>query len=150
MLELDGCLDLIDTMWESADGCARLPSEWDDYFEQTGLVPSRYDNRRSFLRFFLRARGVVEQGQSVFGVYLKDLSRDGVGFVAPQQFLPLEHLRLLLPGPKSYDIQVVRCRRLGERCYDCGAHFIGELGQYAHFPAWRVDMMPTVQNGDGI
>jgi hypothetical protein len=53
----------------------------------------------------------------------KDLSRKGLGFYAPVNFLPRKTVLVWLPNGEKLSVRVTRCRRLGEHCYEAGASF---------------------------
>jgi hypothetical protein len=44
--------------------------------------------------------------------------------MSPVQLLPKERCRIRLPNTKEFQIEIVRCRRVDEGCYECGAMFV--------------------------
>jgi hypothetical protein len=110
----------------------RLPGEWDDFFEQTGPMPKDYDDQRRFPRFYCRTEGAllcrpslpsIPREQKCHRVYVKDISRSSVGFLHGEQLFPCEQLRVVLPDGVKRRVEVVRCRKLSEQCYDTAAKF---------------------------
>jgi len=57
-------------------------------------------------------------------VVIRDVGRGGVGFLHSQQLYPSERLRLVFPDLKTHYIEVVRCRKLGDQCFEVGAQFV--------------------------
>jgi hypothetical protein len=60
----------------------------------------------------------------VLGAFTKDVSRQGIGFLSPVQLLPMEHIGLLLANGTEYALEVSRCRRVDQDCFDCGGRFV--------------------------
>jgi hypothetical protein len=110
-----------------------LPSSWADYFDRRGPMPTTFQEKRRFPRSYLRTSAALQHRQSLlalpraetwYKVYAKDVSRGGVGFLHGEQLFPLEQMNLVLPDGRSRPIEVVRCRRIQERCFEIGAVFI--------------------------
>lgn len=59
-----------------------------------------------------------------WGVYLSDIGRGGVGFLHGEPLYPREQAKITLADGKLQHIEIVRCHRLGERCYSIGARFV--------------------------
>ncbi len=114
----------------------QLPAELAEDFERTGPAPSRPDDLRSSPRFYCQGKshvGAIEYRQSLpaiartsawHRVYTVDISRGGIGLLHSEQLFPGEQVRLLLANNKSFTIEIVWCRRLGEKCYRLGAQFV--------------------------
>ena len=81
------------------------------------------DSRRSYHRFFLRGIAVLRYGGIEYAGYSKDLSRMGIGFYSPIQLYPGDLLSIEVPGKEVLNLEVTRCVRIRERCYECGSHF---------------------------
>jgi hypothetical protein len=62
----------------------------------------------------------------VHAVYTNDISRMGLGILHHEQLLPGDEATIWLPNGRRYLLRTIRCRRLGENCYECGMLF--ELG----------------------
>jgi hypothetical protein len=108
--------------WATLTSRTELPVSWDVYVRgrEEPLVPQ---SKRRFARATLRTIAILKHGESVHAVYTKDLSRLGIGFLAPLNLLPRQQIRLSLPSRRDLPMRVTRCRRLGPRCFECGATF---------------------------
>ena len=76
-------------------------------------MPARPGCRRAYHRFYLRGRAILQRDETYLGVYTADASRQGICFLSPVQLLPKERCRIRLPNTKDFQIEVVRCRRIG-------------------------------------
>src|SRR4051794_2255135 len=124
MLDLSNDQSVMKLAWEKVELKTRLPDEMKDFFDQHGAVPARPGCRRAYHRFFLRGKGILQHKDSYLGVVTADASRQGLRFMSPVQLLPKERCRIRLPKTKEFQIEVVRCRRISEFCYECGAVFV--------------------------
>lgn len=109
-----------------------LPLEWMDYFQERGEIASQADDDRSNLRLKARTHGVLWFDRPIFfrpralgpvGVYTRDFSRNGIGFLSPVEIFPEEHVRVVLP---TFWVQlcVVRARRITSKCFETGTTLI--------------------------
>ena len=125
MLDVDDDQDVMQLAWEKVELKANLPEEMTtDFYDHHGTVPSRPGCRRAYLRFFLRGKGILQRNDTYLGVITADASRQGLKFFSPVQLLPNERCRIRLPKTKEFQIEIVRCRRIAEGCYECGAMFV--------------------------
>ena len=124
MLDLSNDQSVMKLAWEKVELKTRLPDEMKDFFDQHGAVPARPGCRRAYHRFFLRGKGILQRKDSYLGVITADASRQGLRFMSPVQLLPKERCRIRLPKTKEFQIEIVRCRRVSEACYECGAIFV--------------------------
>ena len=124
MLDISNDEDVMQTAWEKVELKASLPTEMKDFYDQHGAVPARPGCRRAYLRFFLRGKGILQRKGEYIGVLTADASRQGLKFLSPVQLLPKERCRIRLPKTKEFQIEIVRCRRVAEFCYECGAMFV--------------------------
>jgi hypothetical protein len=128
MLEVDNGQALINDLWEAASAKVQLTEPMrKSFFAPKGATPAFYDNKRGYHRYFMRGKAVLKRGTAMFGTYTKDVSRQGVGFLSPVQLLPKELVKLRLPTTEL-SLEVARCRRLEQGCFDCGARFALEPG----------------------
>jgi hypothetical protein len=128
MLDISNDEDVMQIAWEKVDLKAALPDEMKDFYDQHGPVPPRPGCRRAYIRFFLRGKGILQRDDKYLGVLTADASRQGLKFYSPVQLFPKERCRIRLPKTKEFQIEIVRCRRVDERCYECGAMFV--LGSF--------------------
>jgi hypothetical protein len=114
--------------WETAEPKTRLPKSFGAFFESNGPMPVHPESRRSYQRYYLRSNATLRMRDKVLGVYTTDASRKGIRFLAPMQLLPKERGRIRLPNTKAFQIEIVRCRRVDDCCYECGANFVLGVG----------------------
>jgi hypothetical protein len=124
MLDISAEQTLVDLAWDKVEVKTRLPENMDDFFDSLGLVPHRSGCRRAYQRFFIRGKAILRWQETNFGVYSADASRQGVRFLSPVEIRPKERARIRLPNTKEFQIEIVRCHRMDECCYDCGAIFV--------------------------
>ena len=131
MLEIDYSTQL-GKLIQSIDWDIELPVEWSDYFEQRGEVASYADDERNNQRLKVRTHGVLwfdkalpfcPRSTDPVGIYTRDFSRHGAGFLAPFEMYPEEQLRIALPT-FWVQLHVVRVRRITSKCYEIGATLI--------------------------
>lgn len=124
MLEPDDGLELISKLWSKVQERPLLPESEADFLKLCGRCESRYDSRRAYERYYYRNRSILTVGVRTIGVYAKDISRLGIGFISPEQFFPGDEVTILVPGPKKMKLRIKRCWRVADRCYDCGAEYV--------------------------
>jgi len=124
MLDISNDEDLMQIAWDKVEVKASLPDGMKDFYDQHGSVPTRPGCRRAYLRFFLRGKGILQRKETYLGVLTADASRQGLRFLSPVQLLPKERCRIRLPKTKEFQIEIVRCHRIEEGCYECGAMFV--------------------------
>src|SRR5262245_52930951 len=100
------------------------------YFRADTDVPPTYpDERRGCARRQLRVRAVmdlkqtlpnIERERAFHCIYLRDISRTGIGFLHADELYPGEECRLWLPQ-KDMQVSIVNCRRKSANCYVVGA-----------------------------
>ncbi len=114
-----------------------LPEELKAFFYESGYLPTTAEEYRGNARLRVRSVGEVlmthtpsslrnftSQRESRGGkVLVKDLSRSGVGLLYHQQMFPEEYFQLRFQG-RLLRVVAVRCRRLGEKCYELGGRII--------------------------
>jgi hypothetical protein len=124
MLDVDHDTCLSDFEWDALKQKAQLPKQLQHYFDRRGAMPVHPDSRRAYHRFYLRSKAIVRRQDMFLGVYTADASRKGIRFLSPVQLLPKERLGIRLPKTKEFQIEITRCRRLEDACYECGARFV--------------------------
>ncbi len=106
----------------------RLPDELHNFFGETGYSFSFPDEHRSAARLKVRSEAILRgtklpvflrRPQRLARVFVKDLSRTGVGILAHEQIWPAEEFMLDFCGRKLV-VRAVRCRKLCDRCFDVG------------------------------
>jgi len=124
MLDLSNEQSLSSISWDAVELKPRLPEQMKDFFDQIGTMPNHPSCRRAYQRFYLRGKAIIRRDNTFLGVFTADASRQGLRFLAPVQLLPKERLRIRLPNTKEFQIEIVRCCRIDECCYECGAKFV--------------------------
>ena len=128
MLEVGNGQELMNDLWDATAAKVQLTEPLRKcFFSVKGPTPVFYDNKRTYHRYFMRGKAVLKRGKTMFGTYTKDVSRQGVGFLCPVQLLPKELVKLRLPTTEL-SLEVARCRRVDQGCFDCGARFALEPG----------------------
>jgi hypothetical protein len=124
MLDIGNDESLTTMPWDRVELKTNLPKGMQDFFEYRGTMPVHPQSRRAYSRFYLRSRAILRRQDVFLGVYTADASRQGIKFLSPVQLLPKERCRIRLPNTKEFQIEIVRCRRVDEGCYECGAMFV--------------------------
>ena len=122
MLDVDATDELTLEAWEALASRSELPCDVEEFLAPEGATPPRGDSRRQYHRFHLRERAFMAREGEVHAMYVKDVSRKGVGLILPMQLLPNDRATVTVRGLRL-SIRVRRCRRLGRRCYYCGGEF---------------------------
>lgn len=117
---------------QATDWKIELPAEWHDFFEERGPISSHSLDKRRHQRMRVRAAGLLWFDEPLpafprpagpIGIYTRDLSRQGLGIVAPLQLYPEEKIRVLLPT-FWVELRAVRSRRITATCYVVEAQLI--------------------------
>ncbi len=131
MLDEDYTL-LLERVTSKLDRQINLPVDRDRFFAETGPTPSYPNDARAVARTNARTTGVLVSNQTLafhprskepMPIYTKDFSKSGFGFVAKQQYLPGESVRVLLATFWML-VAITRCNRLGPDCFECGGILI--------------------------
>ncbi len=128
MLEGDYSSRFSDLM-QSVNWDIELPREWSDFFDQRGAVACFADDQRNNQRLKARTHGLLwfektlpfrSRESGMQGIYTRDFSRHGCGFLMPLEPFPEEQVRIVLP---TFWVRlcVTRVRRITSKCYEIGA-----------------------------
>jgi hypothetical protein len=131
MLELDYSMRL-ETLIQSLDWQIQLPPIWSNFFDEVGKSSTVPNDERQNVRKRVRTLGVmhfdkqlpsIPRPHTPIGIYSRDFSRRGCGFVSPFQVYPQEIVRLIMP---TFWIRLLICRarRIGPCCYEIGGELI--------------------------
>ena len=66
---------------------------------------------------------MFERSDCEMRVLVKDVSKCGIGLIVHEQLWPEEQVTITFMGRRAV-AKIVRCRRLGKGCYECGAKLI--------------------------
>jgi len=119
---------MVEQVWDQLGCRVALPDDLAPYFEKEGPIQAEFYDRRQFRRFYFRRKAVVERKGELCCVYTKDVSRSGIVLLHAEQIFPCEHVRVFLSNGMVLQVEVRRCRRLRERCYECGARITDVIG----------------------
>ena len=133
--------EILNEVVERLNCDVRLPDSWGDFFSESGPLPP--DSRRQYARWRIRGYAALQYHQTApalvrspcwHRVFVKDISRGGIGFLHSEQLFPLEQMRIILPDtrlerllPNRLEsvLEVTRCLRIQKNCYEVGARFVG-------------------------
>ncbi|TWT65407.1 hypothetical protein Pla123a_48750 [Posidoniimonas polymericola] len=124
MLDAGNEQGVIDKLWSVAATHAMVPAQDRRSWQNNAATPTRFDSRRTFGRYTYGRRAILLLDGRTLGVYLNDVSREGVGFFSPVQLFPGHAYTLVMPGPTKVQVDIRRCRRVGEESYRCGGRFV--------------------------
>lgn len=119
----------LDQLIHSIDWKIKIPDEWADYFEDTGRPTTFADDQRHNQRLKIRTCGILwfekaipmkSRTRDPIGIYTRDFSRQGTGFLSPCEIYPEEHVRIVL-STFWVQLRVARARRINSQCYEIGA-----------------------------
>ena len=111
----------------------QMPWPAEEYFAVTGVVAPVPDEHRRYVRTRMRVSAALQYRRSFpslvraaqwHKIVIQDVSRSGLGFLHSEQLFPAEQLMLVMPDCKPRSIEVARCRKLSEACYEIGATFV--------------------------
>lgn len=114
-----------------------LPDNLKAFFYESGYLPTTTEEGRTNARLRVRSIGdillmqtpsvlrfgLMERARRAGKVLIKDLSRTGIGVLYHQQIYPVEQFQIRFQG-RLINAVAVRCRRLGEKCYETGARIV--------------------------
>jgi hypothetical protein len=123
MLGVSNEATLSEETWSALASRVELPFSWQEFVAEAGVIKNRAHSRRKFVRVGLRQIAILSHDGQMHAAYTKNLSRIGLAFYSPVQLLPLAAIRVWILGHPEFQLTVRRCRRLQERCFECGAVF---------------------------
>ena len=115
----------------------QLPAKLSDFMNEQGYAPTCQFEHRTAARLRVRCEAALSITSSPaflqrtdfqLIVLIKDLSRSGIGILCHQQLFPVETFSVHLLDREVY-ASVVRCRKLGIRCYEVGASISSVLSR---------------------
>lgn len=136
MLEVDRVEGNLEPWLSKLECCAAPPSGEREFLSKTGLMPIDGEDRRRYARYYFRRKAVVKtlptlpafgRAENIACVYIRDISKQGVGFLYPEQLYPSERCVLFLPELGHRLVEVSSCRRLAAGCFAIGTRFQGRV-----------------------
>ena len=119
----------LEQLLQSISWNIQIPEAWSGFFEDTGRPAVFADDQRHNQRIKIRTAGIMWFEKSIpirprttdpLGIYTRDFSRKGAGFLSPCEIYPEEEIRIVLPT-FWVQVRVARARRINSRCYEIGA-----------------------------
>lgn len=107
----------------------QLPAQMSNFFSEVGYMPTALVEKRSAPRMRVRCESIitslftpvfVHRANGSTRVLVKDLSRTGLSILAHEQMWPTEMFLIDL-HKRKLNARVVRCRKLGDYCYEIGS-----------------------------
>jgi hypothetical protein len=133
MFSIDAQLERLTQIVGPLQSEVSLPESWRQLRRDDQPRPSIPGDWRQYPRWTLPAVAAMryvkpllalKRSDSWFAVYSVDVSRNGVCFLHLEQAYPTEQLQLLFADERKLFVEVMRCRRLQEKCYEVGARFV--------------------------
>ena len=109
-----------------------LPEDPETYFAQRGPLTSHYEEQRRYPRFHCRTEAALVCKQTLPAcprqertcrIYVKDISRSSIAFLHFEQLFPTERAEVILFDGGVRTIQITRCRKLQDDCYEVVGQF---------------------------
>ena len=133
MLDVSDETQLSEEGWTALPSRVELPCSWEQYASGAGVVRPKPTSRRQYCRVGLRSIAILWLEGVAHATYTTDVSKLGMGFYSPVNLLPRQTVQVWLPGRTVLPLTVQRCRRVADRCFECGAKFLVESkGKNAH------------------
>ena len=111
----------------------KLPPGW---LERYGAHTAPMDNdKRRFPRIpcgALETKAALEyrttlpsrpRDELTFAIYPASISRGGIAFLHYEPLYPCESFRIRFRDGRACEVEVARCRKVGDRCFEIGARF---------------------------
>lgn len=128
----DDYLQRLDSVIQQLNWQIQLPDSWSNFFQETGEYGVYANDERQNRRVKVRTVALMHyermlpsypRKSEIVGIYTRDFSRRGCGFVAAHQLFPCEIVRLLLPT-LWLRLEITRATRVGPACYVIGGELL--------------------------
>lgn len=115
----------------------QLPNTWLKGEGDRKAFVAVHEEPRRFRRCKFCASAALEYRQSFQSmrrpstwhrIYTVNLARGGLSFLHSEQLFPQERAGIILLDGGDHDIEIVRCRRIQDRCFEIGARFVKVVG----------------------
>ncbi len=135
MLDRPGAAATAEQLTECRDCPVLLPPSVQDGAKSLGTASVIDDDQRRFPRRYVRGCAILEYGQTFpglprdraqFKVCARDLSRGGISFYHSGQLYPKERLKITFLNGAAATIEIIRCLRHPNGCFEIGARFAEE------------------------
>jgi hypothetical protein len=110
----------------------RVPEAVTKSLRERQAAPPQQNDNRQFPRRYLVAHAIVQYGTGLpahprspqrHNVVVADLSRRGLRFLHSEQLFPGELATIQIAAGKQMHVEVARCRKVADFCYEIGAKF---------------------------
>ena len=118
-----------------------LPSWWAGDPESGQAFTSVPKDSRRFTRRDFRSCAALEyretfpsfrRPQTRHRIYMINVARGGISFLHGEELFPRERMRVVLRDGCDRLIEIVRCRRVQDQCFEVGARFVEERDTAQH------------------
>ena len=127
-----------DEAWDDLQCKILVPREFLAILLKEGSLQTVMNDQRRFPRYHYHVRAVlhcrqtlpaVPRGEERYIVLTKDISRGGLCFLHEKQLFPRERMTVDLSGERHMDIEVARCVKHNDRCFEIGAIFLEQFAE---------------------
>jgi hypothetical protein len=132
MLGLGNQNTLTEQDWHALTSKVELPDAISQHLRLHGHDGAMMGCQRRYARLPVHKMAILIDGADQHACVSKDVSRVGMGFYSPVNFLPKKTMRLWLPSGQVVSLRVTRCRRQAEHCYEIGATYFSEADRSGH------------------
>jgi hypothetical protein len=132
MLGLGNESTLTEQDWHALSSKVDLPDSISQHLCLKGHDGAMMGCQRRYARLPVHKMAILIDGADQHACISKDVSRIGMGFYSPMDFLPNKTVRLWLPNGQIVSLRVMRCRRRAKHCYEIGATYFSEADRSGH------------------
>lgn len=132
MLGLGNENTLTEQDWHALSSKVELPDSIGHHLRLHGHDGAMMGCQRQHARLPVHKMAILIDGADQHACISKDVSRIGMGFYSPVDFLPKKTVRLWLPSGQIVSLRIARCRRRAKNCYEIGALFFSAADRSGH------------------
>lgn len=112
----------------------QLPNTWVEGTDTVVSCVESHEELRRFHRWKFFSSAALEYRQSFpsirrpstwHRVYTINLARGGLSFLHSEPLFPRERAGIVLLDGSDHEIEIVRCRRIQDCCFEIGCRFVG-------------------------
>jgi hypothetical protein len=120
----------------------QLPDTWAEGADKVAPSVTVYEELRRFCRWEFCSVAALEYHPSFpflrspstwHRVYTINLARGGLSFLHSEPLFPRERAGIVLLDGSDHEIEIVRCRRIQDCCFEIGSRFV-EISDTAKAP----------------
>ena len=115
-----------------------LPANWEESQRASGHLVGDHSDERRYPRKACHIHAALCVRETLPAIrrelvwtriLLRNISRCGTGFLHSEQLFPDEEAVIVFPNGSQRIIKVMRCRRLGPKCFEVGSEFTSVSGE---------------------